>query len=301
MASQSPTMDLLNKEKAKAGAASGSSGGKAKKAAAKKSTTKKAATKKMTGKGPPDLFVAAAHEIENLKSESAARKMAMSIIDESGIGNYRLGGVLDKIKREGWFGEYERMRDYAEAELGIAYRKLMYCLNVYEKITELEIPWQKAKTVQWSKFREILPVLTEENVDEWLEIARNHSFREVVDLVAKAKGGAKAVDDGKSSSDLTSMSFKVHKDQKENIRLALDKAKEELQTDYDAVALESICVASLGEAGLAANVKVPALADQFKNILTQAGSVMGAVEKIFAEFEKVFPTVTLNVDVPDED
>ena len=61
-------------------------------------------------------------------------------------------------------------------------------------------------------------------------------------LDAKAAGKGKSDDSEPTVTSVSTMSFKVHDDQKEIVREALDKKKAEIDTEHDAVALENLAL-----------------------------------------------------------
>ncbi|MEK0325570.1 MAG: hypothetical protein QQN63_07680 [Nitrosopumilus sp.] len=86
---------------------------------------------------------------------------------------------------------------------------------------------------------------------------------------------------------VTTLTFKVHEDQKETINQAVDQALEESNTEFKAVALEAICLNYL--AGGSTKASKPL-------------SLTGTMEKYSAEtvldaFEVVFPDVNLTAEL----
>lgn len=222
---------------------------------AAKPATKKAATKKAPAKtaaaSNKDLIVASSTEIENL-TKAKALKLAPELIEQEGINDFKLGGVLQRIQEEKWWegSEHESFKDYIEAGLGLPYRKSMYLINIYEKLVEAGIKWNDVRSIGWSKLRFIIDFLTADNVAEWVKRAMEMNSLEIQEYIKSLKAG-KVKGDGKDKpvAKVSSMVFKVHEDQRETIREALDKQKDDSGTDVDTVALEQICLAKL-EGGL---------------------------------------------------
>ncbi len=277
MPDSSPTMDLLNKNKGTG--------------AATATTTKKKAKPKAV-----DLIQETAFEIENLKTEEDARKLALQLRDSTAFTNFRLGGVLSKIQTEMWFGDHSNFKLYAEMELGIGYRKAAYLTQTYNGLLATGVPWEKVKDLGWTKLRELISVLNADNVDEWLERVEGLTTLQIIDLVKKSKSDTAAKDpDDLASSDVTTMTFKIHEDQKETIRKALDKARDDFPTDVDAVALEHICLSFMN-----VTIKAPKLQETFSTFKdAYPEDVTQAITPIFAAFEEIFPTVNISVEIAD--
>ena len=105
------------------------------------------------------------------------------------------------------------------------------------------MPWEKVKNIGWTKLKDLAPVLTKENVDQWVPIAEQQTAIQLVETVkaAVAANSPKALED-QTSKTVTTKTFKVHEDQKTTIEAAIDKAKAAANTTVDTVALELICM-----------------------------------------------------------
>ena len=212
---------------------------------ADKATTKPAAVKpvKAAKVDNKDLIVASSTEVENL-TKARALKLAPELIEAEGINDFKLGGVLQRIQEEKWWegDDYESFKDYIETGLGLPYRKCMYLVNIYEKLVAAGIKWSDVKSIGWSKLRFIIDLLTEDNVAEWVKRADTMNSLEIQEYVKGLKDGNTTKDENgeEVTTKVSSMVFKVHPDQKETIKEALAKKKEESGTEHDNVALEQI-------------------------------------------------------------
>jgi len=211
---------------------------------ADKATTKAPATKPVKAKvETKDLIIMSSTEVENL-TKARALKLAPELIEAEGINDFKLGGVLQRIQEEKWWegSDYESFKDYIETGLGLPYRKCMYLVNIYEKLVAAGIKWSDVKSIGWSKLRFIIDLLTEDNVAEWVKRADTMNSLEIQEYVKGLKEGKAKTDDNgdEVTTKVSSMVFKVHPDQKETIKEALAKKKEESGTEFDAVALEQI-------------------------------------------------------------
>jgi len=211
---------------------------------ADKATTKAPAAKPVKAKvETKDLIVASSTEVENL-TKARALKLAPELIEAEGINDFKLGGVLQRIQEEKWWegDDYESFKDYIETGLGLPYRKCMYLVNIYEKLVAAGIKWADVKSIGWSILRFIIEYLTEDNVAEWVKRADTMNSLEIQEYVKGLKEGKTKKDENgeEVTTKVSSMVFKVHPDQKDTIKEALAKKKEESGTEYDAVALEQI-------------------------------------------------------------
>jgi hypothetical protein len=113
-------------------------------------------------------------------------------------------------------------------------------------MVDYDITAEQVNQVGWSKLRFIIKLFTNDNVQEWLDRAKSMTSLELQQYVkdlkdSKAEG--ENIDPTESNvAKVSTMTFKVHPDQQDSIRTALDIKKEELDTEYDTVALVSMAV-----------------------------------------------------------
>ena len=303
-ASKSPTMKLMKTPgKAVAAQVEQAEAEEDQAEAVSKTTTKsKVATKVKAPAAEPvnavdtveesdDLIVKTKNEIEHLKPEKAF-KLVPTLMDTIDHDYFRLGGVLSAIQIQGWFMDkgHETFRSFVEAESGLAYRKAMYLINIYNCMVESGVAWDVVKHLGWSKLKELAPIITLENVDDWVAVAENLTviqLQEHIKASSKGESASTSPEVDKEVSKTTTMTFKLHQDQKDTIREALDKAKHETGTEFDAVALEAMALDFLGgESKLKA---IPSLKEYM------AGK---SAEEVLEAFGEVFPDVVLEATLP---
>jgi hypothetical protein len=236
-----------------------------------------------------DLIVAVASEIEKM-TENKAWKVLPQLLDSIDANYFRLGGYLARIQSEGWFMDkaYESFRAFVEAETGIEYRKAMYLIGIYNGLVESGVPWSKVGHLGWTKLKELASILTTDNMEEWVNLAENMT---VLQLIAHIKEQKKASTQDASevteeTQQITTLTFKMHADQKATVREGLAKCKSEMNTEHDAVALEHIILDYL--AGDKKLKKVKTLEQQMKE---------KSAEEVLEVFGKVFPDVQLEATV----
>lgn len=291
-----------------------SKGGKSKKAkktaGEEKSETKVTATKAGTGtaktkkkKTEVDLIIATSQQME-LLTKAKALTLAKNLVEEVDFNYFKLGGVLSSIQANDFWkgvknidGEvYESFKDFMAGEYGMNYRKGMYLVGIYNSLVESEVSWDKVKDVGWTKLKELSSVLTKDNADEWIEKALTLTTIQLIDYIKNldVDGGE---DTGKTTDDsakLTTMTFKLHEDQKETVQAALDKAMKDSNTDVASVALDYICMAFLEtKTGKKKAVK--------QKTFAQLAKEMGD-EKAFNAMGDIFPQYDIQVTpVEDQD
>lgn len=258
-----------------------------KKPAAKKTTSKAVATKDKAKEGQvevpgEDVLSDLVHEIENM-NEKSARSAVTALSNETEMTSFKLGGVLSVIQANGWYEPYASFREYVEKELGMHYRKATYWVSIYNHLVEAKVPWEKVKGLGWTKLKEIAEVLTLENVDEWVKIAQSQTTLQLIETVKahKSAGAPKAVED-QAAKTVTTMTFKVHEDQKETVKSAIEKAKGDSGTTVDTAALEFICLDYLG--GQSMSQKLQKL----------------GLEAALEALEKAFPNTNITVELPED-
>lgn len=240
-----------------------------------------------------DLIAKTAHEIENLKQEAAFQQVP-KLLDNIDHDYFKLGGVLSVIQSQGWFMDkgHENFRAFVEAECGIQYRKAMYLIQIYNGLLESGVTWDQVKHLGWTKLKELAPILSPDNVLEWVELAEGVTVLQLQEYIKAATKGEDAGNspetDQAGAKDTTTMTFKLHTDQKTTIREALDKARHETGTEFDAVALEAIALDFLG--GESKIKAMPSLLE----IMSKKSP-----EEVLEAFGEAFPTILLSAEVFD--
>lgn len=238
-----------------------------------------------------DLIVQVAQECESLK-EDKAFKLIPTLLNNIDHDYFKLGGVLAVIQSNAWFMDkgFDNFKAYLESETGINYRKAMYLVSIYNGLVASGVKWGDVSKLGWTKLKELAMLLPPANVDEWVEVADGMTVLQLQEYI-KTKSAAPATsnkDAEKGATKTTTMTFKLHSDQKETVRAALDKAKHESGTDVDSVALEHICLDFLGGTSKLATPKT--LAELMKG---------KSAEEVLEAFGTVFPDVELSAEIPE--
>lgn len=235
------------------------------------------------GKKSKDLIAVIAQEIESL-TKVKALNLADKLSENIEADYFRLGGVLKVIYESTWFEGHESFGAFVSDRFGFQERKAKYLMEIYTHLVTKQIPWEKVAGLGWTKLKDLARVLTAENVDEWVEKATPLTVAELQALLKGPAAEGKASDT--VSSDSQTLKFKFKSDQVETVTSALNKAKAEVNTTYDSVALEAICTGYLGgSVGVSAG---KTLEEQ----MAEAGA-----EGVLELFDKLFPHINLTVDM----
>jgi len=130
------------------------------------------------------------------------------------------GELLHEISEKKLFHEwgYGTFDEYIEGELHYKRRKAYYLIKIYDKyVQELALPTEQLReiTENWSKAKELLPIITKENHEKVLEDVVDMSVAETAKYVKLKKGPIK------TEGEFSRLSFTVSKEQNENIERAM--------------------------------------------------------------------------------
>ncbi len=241
-----------------------------------------------------NLIAEVVKQVENLSAD-AAFKETTALIEAVDANYFKVGGLLSAIQANNYFTEkgYDNFKDCIEKEFGLAYRKAMYLIKIYNAIVAADVEWSKVAKIGWTKLKEIADILTKDNVDELVAKAAELTVLQLQEYVKTLMQGEGSVPTGEqgAKSDITTLTVKVHPEQKATIKEAMEKAKKEGNTDVDGVALEYVALSFVNTAGKAK----PASLGDFKKLMAKAG-----YEKALEVFTGLWPSIDLKVEVPDD-
>lgn len=233
-----------------------------------------------------DLILVVAHEVENMTREQAYAAVP-DLAENIEFNYFKLGGVLSVISLHKWWDEGSSFKEVADKDFNLGYRKAKYLTEIYDSLVASEIEWDQVKDLGWTKLRVLAKVINKENVGYWVDQAKQLTVVQLQELI-KQKDQAGETEEGDENlvTTVTTLTFKLHEDQKAVIKQALEKAKEETTTDFDNVALERICTGYLG--GIV-HTATPA---DLKTLMQNNG--WEAVMEIFGE---LWPQIEITVNV----
>ena len=263
----------------------------------------------------PDPLHDAAHVIENLPDEATAMAKIHQLIDEQGLNYFELGGTLQVMHEKKWYAGRQTFGELCEEEFGFSRRKAEYLIRIYNFLGAADMTWEQVKAVGWTMMRVLPGKVDPKAAQEWVEKAASMSVQQLREEVKVAKVGQETGQKQVASSVLTK-TFKLHADQKESLETALDKAKKEVSTEADAVALEHVCMtflspgASVPKEKPEATVKAvatspgdpgyvwPSVKAMCQHVLAEHdGDVDQTMKSLFDPFEEVFPSVAVTVKI----
>lgn len=190
-----------------------------------------------------NLILDIAHEVESL-TKTKALHLAEDLAENIEVNYFKLGGVLKLISDNSWFEGYETFEQFLVEKYGFQARKARYLIFIYENLVTKMIPWEKVSHLGWTKLKDLAGVLTTENVDEWVAKAEKLTVAELQAIIKQeGKGDGGKI---KTTDEFVKISFKLKPDQADIVGQAIAKAKGELHTNFDAVALENIAAGYVG-------------------------------------------------------
>ncbi len=242
----------------------------------------------------PDAITDMVFTIENLK-EKDARATVTRLIEQGEESYFKLGGVLSLIQVNHWYKPYASLRELIEKEYSMEYRRAMYWVQIYNQLVESKVPFSKMSGLGWTKIKEIAKVISAENADDWIKIAKEQNSATLIETVRlsiqAASGATQALTDGSEATakTITVLTFKAHEDQVPTINAALDKAKEVSGTAHATVALEFMCMDYLGGTG---GKKVDLVS------LLKGDGTEASLEKALEALAEAWPDYNFKVEAP---
>lgn len=233
-------------------------------------------------------------QYDNLRREVIEAK------NESEAAYWRLAGALFTVWNESAYEEwgYESFNEYVDGELDMQRRKAQYLVAIagwFGEQSESVQAW--VKQLGWTKARELVGVVDEENAREWKDIAESSSLRELSAAVKDHKAGessGEASEETGADDRPKAKRFMLFEGQMNNVEAALTQSKIAAGTDKDGHALDMICTEYLAQNGA-----LTTLQDYLSRVEQVIGKKLIAFEPNTGEVE--FGAETLDEMFPDED
>lgn len=191
-----------------------------------------------------DMITDVAANIEGMSEQQVLAEIP-EITEANDQNNFMLGGLLARVRDEMWWQDkgYKQFFACTEELFGIKPRKARYLVEIYTNLVASGVKWNQVKVLGWTKLSRVSAILTKENVKDVVSHCKGLTTIQVEEYVKSLKGGKSTTEAAKDSptAAVTTMTFKLHEDQKEIVRIALDAEKQASGTEYDTVALEHIC------------------------------------------------------------
>lgn len=174
-------------------------------------------------------------------------------------------------------------KEYAECELELAPRKAQYLVSIQEWFGRMRPEIQSwVQGLGWTKAKELVGVVTEENAKDWRNRLDGLSYREMMGELHRVDGGSESSDDAlPSGASRASVDEKPQKKmfalfsaQSENVEVAIEKAKKMANTEKEGHALDLIC-----SDFLATNAGVDTVSDMLGRFERSTGLYLIAYDK----------------------
>jgi len=183
-----------------------------------------------------DLVVADGIEIDGQEYKDIdVRRMILDQIQRTDKALREIAKLLFTVYQRSLFTRwgFKNFQEYVESDLGFKYRKANYLVNIWSWYTEnvhredvMDAVWNE---IGWSKAKELVGVITDENADHWLSRARDLNAVQLAEEARKYLQLQKGDGDGggaasKGGDEFKTMSLKLTVAQKENVEEAIELA-----------------------------------------------------------------------------
>ena len=139
--------------------------------------------------------------------------------------------------------DYITFEGYVDAELQINYRKAMYLIEIYNKAKMLDMDMERLEKLGWTKARELLKVVDQQNADEWMSTAENSTVKELNIQIRQEKDKSElsgsVIDEVPT---ITSVTFKMGMVEHGLLKDALDESQRLINSTDPVLALANICM-----------------------------------------------------------
>jgi hypothetical protein len=212
---------------------------------------------------------------------------------DEGLNWFQMGGLLTRMKDEGWHHGCGSFQEMVEAEFGFGISKAKYLIQIYRYLLEADITWDMVEGLGWSKMRLLCSHAIREG---WSYEASATRVAEAKDMSYKAlekhlKGTTLSGPDAPDK--LETLTFKAYPEQAEIIHAALGLAKYQSGTDSPTKALEYISMEHLGNP--------PAPAPVLDDAQIQEWMDTVGWEMVLFVFEKAFPKLNMIIEIIDDE
>jgi hypothetical protein len=150
---------------------------------------------------------------------------------------------------------YKSFEEYCEEEFRCKIRKAQYLVKIHDVLVMgYKIPADELRELGWSKAKELAStdLLTSENAMEWVDRAKDLSWRKLVQVIEQEENARDGIEEEEPEEDeeeggdeeeekMSSLSFKLYQEQKENVLVAIELAKKLIGSDKKGHLLDSIC------------------------------------------------------------
>lgn len=184
------------------------------------------------------------------------------------------GEALYEVMAGNYWNEwgFDSFRDYVEQEMEFKFRKAYYLVEIYQKfVIELGLRKDELASLEWTKARELLPIIDKDNASRLLKNIQGKSLVEIKEWVKQLKS-PKAVpsadsDEAEEDDKTVRISCILKGGQVSNVNSALELAKQATGSDSIGNLLDLICTEYLVSSADDQNVQaLVGLEDHLENL-----------------------------------
>jgi len=183
---------------------------------------------------------------KNQTDVSQLREELRQLISTQSDGYFLLAEKLTRVVEEGIFREwdYPEWQDYVENELGMGKRKAQYFMSIHRWITNVVKTRKfidRLKKFGWSKTRLLVPVATDQSLEEWLDRAESMTYSQLEEFIKRLKDEKRNKDGQGDGDDLKMITFKMFPAQEQSLEDAMEIAGRISESDKRGHNLSLIC------------------------------------------------------------
>jgi len=231
--------------------------------------------------------------VENMNQMECLQQLPI-LSGDSDRAWFTIGGILSRIRDQQWWtvDGCASFNTFVEDKVGIPSARANSWIRIYNSMLAMGITIDELDGVGWTKLKDMIGYMTKANKDEMINLAKNMTVSQLalyLKGLGTGDGKKKKVQSGQDST--TVFKVRLHEDQSEVVLSAIERASKQVQTEYDAVALTSICEQYMGlaEASQGGHVSRSAMVLSIQE--------MGA-EGLATMLEEAFPH--LNISITEE-
>jgi len=193
----------------------------------------------------PLASVDAIEAVEMTEIEKTELRQAVIVAKEAVENGYwDLASLLHRVWDDSLFTEwgYDDFASYIDGELNYTMRTAQYLVRIagyFGKMDEEIQVWVKA--LGWSKAKELVKRVTPENFAHWKKIIAGKSVAQIQALLKEDTGSDTVAKEATDEEKPKRMGFSLFEDQTATVNQALEKCKDEANSDKDGNALTLIC------------------------------------------------------------
>lgn len=198
------------------------------------------------GAGIPGTNVAAKLDSPEEVAAWKLRQEIQEIVQQMGDNMFSLSEKLFEVYSHMTYLKwgYKTWREYVESEIQFKLRKAQYYVSIWNWFGNLpQVVRDKVMVLGWSKVSVLVGVVDEDNVDEWVALAKEMTHEQ---LILEAKKFLKPPEEEESSGDsgaekVGRLTFVLFDEQREVVENALEHAQEMSESDKKGNNLSLIC------------------------------------------------------------